>query len=294
MRYSVKAAAMATGISEARLRTWERRYGIPRPPRSDTGRRLYSEQDLEVIRRMAALVARGVPASEAATVAATEELAHVQDAPRPDEHPSVSQIVKAAGSYDERSLVSAIHEGVNSLGTEAVIDSVLMPAMRRIGEAWGDQTLESANEHFATELIRRETCRLMSESPAPHGDAPLVLLACAEDERHDLGLLALALLLRTSGIRTVYLGADVPGTDIARASAVLKPDAVCVGAVLPGSVGSAARAIRALATGRLQPRLFAGGPALGGNNLEEGLPAVRLPQSIAQAAGMVKDSLLQG
>jgi methanogenic corrinoid protein MtbC1 len=163
-----------------------------------------------------------------------------------------------------------------------------MPALKRIGDAWGDQTLESANEHFATEIISREICRMISECPAPEGDAPVVLLACAEDERHHLGLLALSLLLRTSGITTIYLGADVPGGDIARASAALKPDAVCIGAVLPGSVGSAARAIRALATGRLQPRLFVGGPALGGDGLEESLPAVRLPQSIVQAAGMIE------
>ena len=53
MAYSIKAAAMATGISESCLRTWERRYGIPRPTRSSSGRRRFDESDLGVIRRMA-------------------------------------------------------------------------------------------------------------------------------------------------------------------------------------------------------------------------------------------------
>ena len=44
----------------------------PRPGRSSTGRRQYDESDLTVIRRMAALVAVGVPASEAAEVARVE------------------------------------------------------------------------------------------------------------------------------------------------------------------------------------------------------------------------------
>ncbi|MBM3140053.1 MAG: MerR family transcriptional regulator, partial [Chloroflexi bacterium] len=69
MRYTVKAAARATGVSESRLRTWERRYGIPKPARSETGRRLYDDGDLRVIRRMAALVGAGLPAAQAAEAA---------------------------------------------------------------------------------------------------------------------------------------------------------------------------------------------------------------------------------
>ena len=69
MRYSVGAAARATGVAESRLRTWERRYGIPSPGRSDSGRRLYDDADIEVIRQMASLVDRGIPAALAAEAA---------------------------------------------------------------------------------------------------------------------------------------------------------------------------------------------------------------------------------
>ncbi|MDA0366505.1 MAG: MerR family transcriptional regulator, partial [Chloroflexi bacterium] len=72
MQYTVKAAARATGVGESTLRTWERRYGVPSPGRSATGRRLYEEEDLRVIRRMAALVAAGLPAAQAADAARAE------------------------------------------------------------------------------------------------------------------------------------------------------------------------------------------------------------------------------
>ena len=65
MRYTVRAAARATGVTEGRLRTWERRYGIPKPGRSDTGRRLYDDDDLAMIRRMVALTDAGLSAAEA-------------------------------------------------------------------------------------------------------------------------------------------------------------------------------------------------------------------------------------
>ena len=66
VNYTVKAAARATGISESRLRTWERRYGVPTPGRSATGRRRYDDDDLAVIRQMAALVEGGLSAADAA------------------------------------------------------------------------------------------------------------------------------------------------------------------------------------------------------------------------------------
>ncbi|MEI8360046.1 MAG: MerR family transcriptional regulator, partial [Deltaproteobacteria bacterium] len=66
MQYTVRAAALATGFSGDRIRTWERRYGVPSPARSSTGRRLYEESDLAIIRRMAALVDSGLSAVSAA------------------------------------------------------------------------------------------------------------------------------------------------------------------------------------------------------------------------------------
>jgi DNA-binding transcriptional MerR regulator len=291
MRYTVKAASIATGVSESRLRTWERRYGIPRPPRSDTGRRLYTEQDIETIRRMYALVERGVPASEAAVVAASDTTPPPPPVSALTDHPAVEQMIAAAGRYEETALLEAIISSVDDLSTAGALDDVIMPGLRRIGEAWGDQTLESSNEHFASEVVRREISRRIAEAPAPRKDRAPVLLACAEGERHDLGLLGLCLLLRERGAGVVYLGANVPSVDLGRATATLRPAAVCLAVVLPGSVATAARALRGLATGRQQPKLFAGGPALASLTSDLGIPAVRLPQSLGEATKVIVDSL---
>ncbi|GIW08274.1 MAG: hypothetical protein KatS3mg060_3079 [Dehalococcoidia bacterium] len=46
------AVVKRTGIPADTIRAWERRYGIPRPQRTASGRRLYSEADLDVLRRL--------------------------------------------------------------------------------------------------------------------------------------------------------------------------------------------------------------------------------------------------
>jgi MerR family transcriptional regulator, light-induced transcriptional regulator len=49
-----------TGVAEATLRVWERRYGFPAPERLASGHRRYSEREIELIRAVAAKRAAGL------------------------------------------------------------------------------------------------------------------------------------------------------------------------------------------------------------------------------------------
>lgn len=49
-----------TGVAEATLRMWERRYGFPAPERLASGHRRYSEREIELIRAVAAKRAAGL------------------------------------------------------------------------------------------------------------------------------------------------------------------------------------------------------------------------------------------
>jgi len=51
-RYRIQAVADMTGIPAATLRAWERRYGVPAPARTDASYRLYSEGDVELVRKL--------------------------------------------------------------------------------------------------------------------------------------------------------------------------------------------------------------------------------------------------
>jgi DICT domain-containing protein/predicted DNA-binding transcriptional regulator AlpA len=54
-----------TGIAEATLRAWEKRYGFPEPRRLPSGHRRYSESDVGVLRRIAELREGGLPVTAA-------------------------------------------------------------------------------------------------------------------------------------------------------------------------------------------------------------------------------------
>jgi methanogenic corrinoid protein MtbC1 len=287
VNYSVRAATLATGVAESRLRTWERRYGIPNPGRSENGRRQYSEADIQVIRRMAALVEAGVPAAEAANVARLDSGEQAGASPvEPPIHPLVAEMVGAAQRYDEEALVRAIQESHPDNDWGFAFDRVLFPAMRSLGEGWSDEVLVSANEHFATEIVKREVCVEIARSSHGRNGRPTVLLACPEGERHDVGLLALSLLLLQRGARVVYLGADVPIADLVRSIEELQPSALCMSATLAVSLTSLRRSMRAVISSHANCRLFAGGPAVSGA-IGRDIPAVLLSASLAESADML-------
>jgi MerR family transcriptional regulator, light-induced transcriptional regulator len=284
MNYTVKAAARATGISESRLRTWERRYGIPNPGRAPTGRRLYDENDLDVIRRMAALLNAGMSAAQAAEAAKSG--APELQAPERQENDLVGVIALAAAAYDEAPVVNAIRKAVEELGWPDALDEVLFPVLRRVGFYWQGAVVPPATEHFTSELVRRELMAAISDTPSS-GDSPCVLLACPEAERHELGLLALSLLLRRAGIRTIYLGADVPSSDILEVYDIAKPNAICLSATSGEGLASLVRASRLIVAAR-RVTLFLGGPSL-----EDGAEAsgILLPSTINAAADAIVESL---
>jgi len=279
MNYTVKAAARATGISETRLRTWERRYGIPLPSRSPSGRRLYNDDDISLIRRMAALLDAGMSAAQAAEAARSADLTPHE--PPAVQHQLVGVIAEAAERYDESALVEALRQAIGELGWPGALHEVVFPALRRLGIDWETAGVPAATEHLATELVRRELLSAVNALPSPASDAPRVLLACPEDERHDLGLAALALSLRQHGLRTLYLGADVPTADLLEAIAATQPDAVCLSATSGVGLASMVRASRTLVSAR-RVRLFIGGPATAAEGSEAA--GILLPGRIDEAA----------
>jgi MerR family transcriptional regulator, light-induced transcriptional regulator len=62
---AIRDVAERTGLAAGTIRMWEQRYGAPVPGRSDSGYRLYSQDDVEMLRRAVAFRRRGlsVPAA---------------------------------------------------------------------------------------------------------------------------------------------------------------------------------------------------------------------------------------
>lgn len=228
----IGALSKRAGVSEHVLRAWESRYGLLTPTRSPGGFRLYSDADVRRVQRMRAYLADGLSAAEAArAVLAERDGAPATPDPllvRMAEAGGAANLRSALDDLDERAAQAVLDQLFGALTVEAVIREVLMPYLHELGDRWERGDVTVGQEHFASNVIRSRLAALSTGWGAGHG--PRALLACPPGELHDIALLSFGLVLRRSGWRVVFLGADSPMTDVERTAVVLGPDLVMLSA----------------------------------------------------------------
>jgi len=228
----IGALSKRAGVSEHVLRAWETRYGLLSPTRSPGGFRLYSDADVRRVQRMRAYIADGLSAAEAAraVLAEPDGASAVRDPllVRMAESGGAANLRSALDELDERAAQAVLDQLFGALTVEAVIREVLMPYLHELGDRWQRGDVTVGQEHFASNIIRSRLAALSTGWGAGHG--PRALLACPPGELHDIALLSFGLILRRSGWRVVFLGADSPMADVERTAAALGPDLVMLSA----------------------------------------------------------------
>jgi len=121
--------------------------------------------------------------------------------------------------------------------------------------------MSPAHEHLATSVVR---CVLdwLLDAHVPAARAPRLVVATPADEHHELGAMLSAAAAVTEGWAVVYLGANLPATDIVAAAQQVRARAVALSAVY-GNRGRTLAEVKR--TARALPRgttLFAGGRAI--------------------------------
>ncbi len=244
--------ARRVAVSPELLRAWEARYGLLQPIRSGGGFRLYTAQDGERVARMKAGLDEGLSAAEAARRALAQARPPdglLEDAQR--------RLLSAARIYDEPALHAILDEALAGFALETVLQELILPALREVGAQWERGDLEIGQEHFASNLVRE---RLLGLARLwGRGSGPLAILACAPGERHDIGLIAFGLVLRSHGWRILFLGADTPVETLERTAASNPARLVVVASVDPARLEADARRLRRLA--RTTPLVLSGAGA---------------------------------
>ncbi|MFL5881905.1 MAG: cobalamin-dependent protein [Actinomycetota bacterium] len=285
-RYRVAAVERVTNIPASTLRSWERRYGWPRPARAASGQRLYSDQDVAVIRFLNRRRVEGMSLSQAAGLLRSAPAVEDRDPGR-----LLARLVAAFRAFDEADAEAAFAAAEALLGVESVTIG-LIPAAIVAASAHhpGQDGPPVEVEHFASNFLRGQTLRLLDGLPPAIGRP--VLIGCGPDEQHELGALLLMVLLRARGHRVVYLGARVPGPAMERAAAALDPAGVVVSLTMPESLE---RALEWMGERRRWSRstpAWWGGPAVANApDLAARLPGGLLAGSVDQGAAAV-DAIL--
>ena len=262
-----------TGVNPVTLRAWERRYGLIKPLRTGSGHRLYTHEHVERIRRVVALVARGVPLRRVREILDAEARSGETARPRGPWRGYLDRMAAAITRFDEPELDRVYDEALSLHPIEQVTRGLLVPLLIHLGNRWSDLPGAVAEEHFFATYIRSKLgARLQHRTRYALG--PLIVAACAPGEQHELGLLLFALEAHEAGLRTILLGADTPAQDLALAQQRCGGAAVVISGCVEPAHGFLEAALPALVR-QVKVPVFVGGAA-----------AVRHRQAI-KAAGAV-------
>jgi DNA-binding transcriptional MerR regulator/methylmalonyl-CoA mutase cobalamin-binding subunit len=283
--FTIKQAAQRTGVSEASLRAWERRYGVVTPRRTESGYRMYDEQALATVSAMRRLVEEGWSAAAAASrLAADPRLAEdsgvpASSAPAREEGEDLTRAFLEAAATVDPVTVESVLDRAFALGTfETVVDGWLMPTLRALGDAWADGWVDVAGEHAASHAVMRRLSQSFAAA-ASVTRGPRVVVALPPGAVHELGALAFATAARRRGLAVVYLGADLPVASWVRAVHAFPTRAAVLAVQTADDRPAAVRTAQALM--RALPDL----PVAAGGAQSEDLAGgvVTLPWSITEA-----------
>jgi DNA-binding transcriptional MerR regulator len=224
-KYSIKDLERLSGIKAHTIRIWEKRYRLIQPQRTTTNIRSYSDEDLKRILNVSALNTRGIRISKIAGMDAAEinrKLMELNESVS-DHGVQIDKLIIATVDLDESAFDSVL-EHAERKGFEDCITGVIYPFLEKIGLLWQTGSINPAQEHFISNLIRQRIIVSTAALKLPSRVKRRAILFLPEGELHEIGLLYFNYILRSRGWKTYYLGQSVPHKDLLSVYGTHKPE----------------------------------------------------------------------
>lgn len=224
--FTIKDLENLTGIKAHTIRIWEQRYSFLKPQRSDTNIRYYSSNELKTILNIALLNKYGFKIShidKMDEVQMKERILSLSQAQAQQER-VVNELIQNMVDLDLDAFELVLDKYIHSKGIERSITQIIFPFLERIGILWLTNHINPAQEHLVTNIIRQKLIIGIEGARSHIQVNKTLLLFLPEGEHHELGLLFMYYLLKSRGIKVLYIGANAPLKDVAYVANLKNPD----------------------------------------------------------------------
>ena len=225
------AAASMLGVSPNTLRSWEQRFGYPRPRRTEGGHRQFELAEIETLRQAFA---------ETHNISSAISIARERG-----EGPSSPHRLRAAfADFSEERADRLLEESLAFRSVERTVETLLLPAIELLCEDTPaadsvDADARAAPLHggagspeycFAwRHATRWLACTQRLAAPATRAEGVLIVDACPQTDVSALYVQALELFLRRRGLRVLTLPVAVEIARAGNALRALQPNALVLG-----------------------------------------------------------------
>jgi methanogenic corrinoid protein MtbC1 len=281
----ISAVSLLLGIPVPTIRSWERRYAFPTPSRTHGSHRRYGIEEVGQLRALRDEIAAGRSTADA--VVAIRKLRSTDN-----RGPAAwtQSLLDASMQFDSFRIRSIIQEAAMGIGIDRTIESVLLPVLREIGTRWEAGRCDVANEHFASQEIRRWLSSQLALSGS-RGIGRSAVLACGPKDMHTIGLEGFYVMLTRRGWNCRYLGEVTPTESLLATIELIRPDAVVIVSQLGTNRLATLRSIR-VASEVAPERVFYGGRAFLSARSRRGVPGVYLGEEMVAAAALLESRLV--
>jgi DNA-binding transcriptional MerR regulator len=242
--FPIGYVSITTGLSTHLIRAWERRYGAVNPNRTASGRRLYSQEDIDRLSLLKRAVGLGNSISH---IADLDDVAlaglipsHLANASTSlpesrslaSDTKAIPQIIEscllATANFDDSGLYDTLERASLTQSRHTIIDSIIVPFMEQVGSRWTQGRMRIAHEHLASTVVASYLdSQLFTHRVASAADRRILIATPAGQFCH-LGAMATAVTVRAHGWQPVFLGANLPSEEIAAACLSLSPKGIAL------------------------------------------------------------------
>jgi DNA-binding transcriptional MerR regulator len=226
-RFSIKDLEKLSGIKAHTLRIWEQRYGILNPERTDTNIRWYCNDKLKHLLNVTFLYEHGYKISKIALLKPEEVVSEVNKIVDKEENvcDQIRGLVISMIELEEERFEAIISNNIQHHGFPYTIEKIVYPFLSKIGVMWQTGSINPAQEHFISNLIRQKLIAAIdAQKPSSNENCKRFILFLPDGELHELSLLYFNYLLKSKGHRVIYLGQSVPLNDLKKVVEIREPE----------------------------------------------------------------------
>ncbi|MBW3545376.1 MAG: B12-binding domain-containing protein, partial [Bacteroidetes bacterium] len=199
----------------------------------------------------------------------SEAVRHITDQQSNHFNEQIHALSLSMIDLDEERFEKIMSTNILQQGFEQTMLQVIFPFMSKIGVLWQTGSVTPAQEHFISNLIRQKLIVAIDGSYVSSKDRPKkYLLYLPEGELHELTLLFCYYAIKSRKNKVIYLGQNVPLTDVESTYEIYRPDYIVSVITTTKSVAKTQRYINAMGEKFDKSQLLLSGYQLLSNDLK--------------------------
>lgn len=234
--FGINVISTACAVMPHTIRTWEKRYQVFTPERSEGGHRLYSEVDLAKAKLIVALIEQGHTISSLARHS-LQDLRSLLVVNKGEDSESgkmftsveTKRLLQHLANFNIDMVASGMQHLRLSIGIKEFIFKIVLPVMQEIEKLYLKGMYSVTQEHIISTIVGDQLHQINLSNQGPNPDR--IALATPEGNLHELPIMIAEIICHVNRFSTNYLGASHPAECLSEAVNALKCKIIVMGVI---------------------------------------------------------------